>query len=62
MSDEKPLIKKDEWSKMSFDQLLSQKNIMIDKYIFLAENGYREQAAEVYKGIQFLDSLMFKPS
>lgn len=53
-------IKPDLWESMNFDQLLNQKTIMLDRYIFLVEKGYREPAKMVDEGIKKIDYLLSK--
>ena len=53
-------VKPEDWETMSFDQLMAQKTIMLDRYEFLINKGYTQQATILYEGIAKLDSLMFK--
>jgi len=52
-------IKPTEWENMSFDQLMAQKTIMLDRYEFLIRRGYEQQSKFLIEGITKLDSLLF---
>lgn len=54
------VVKPEEWETMSFDQLMTQKNIMLERYEFLSAKGYTDIARTLWDGIQRLDSILFK--
>ncbi len=56
--DETLKVRPDQWKEMNFDQLLEQKNIMFNRYEFLASKGHRELASQVLQGINSLDALI----
>lgn len=52
-------VKPDQWSDMSFDQLMEQKSVMLDRYEFFISKGYKEPAALIVQGIEKIDAIIF---
>jgi len=58
MEQEKKEVKPDEWESMTFDQLLTQKSILLDRYEFMVAKGYTQPAKLMLEGIAKIDALI----
>lgn len=53
----KTLLPEEEWSNLSMDALIEQKNILFDRWMFLVEKKY-PYAADVKKGLDKIDKFI----
>lgn len=60
MEEEKKEITPAEWESMTFDQLLTQKSILLDRYEFMVRKGYSQPAGLMLEGINMIDALITK--
>ena len=51
------VLRKEDWPTMSMNQLLDQKTIMFDKWMFLVENNFK-WADQMKKGIDEIDAII----
>ena len=51
------IIRKEDWATMSMNQLLDQKTLMFDKWMFLVENNFK-WADQMKKGIDEIDAII----
>ena len=51
------VLRKEDWPTMSMNQLLDQKSIMFDKWMFLVENNFK-WADQMKKGIDEIDAII----
>jgi hypothetical protein len=54
---ERPLTPEQEWSEMTIDQLLEQKNVLFDRWKFLVEHKYA-YADDVKKGLDKIEAFI----
>lgn len=53
----KELAPEESWNEMTMDQLIEQKNILFDRWMFLVEHKY-PYAADVKKGLDKIEAFM----
>lgn len=54
------LVTPSEWPTMTFDQLMTQKSLMLDRYFYFSGKGQSAAASKIEEGIQAIERIINK--